>query len=128
MAYTAPSVDASSQTFANLQANGFSGFLAGLVGAQSPAMSADATRLTEQLLHPNQAMFPAVRANQIVDSYLHGEPVSITSLKTEIFDLQYAFAAVATALGEIGVLVDANQGTLGFQPNQLTGHTVRTFA
>lgn len=127
MSYTAPSVDASNQTFANLQSLGFSGFLNGLIAAQDPAMTAKAVELTHQLGQLNQASLPFERARQLVDSYLHGDPVSIADLKTEIFDLQYAYAAVHKTLGEIGVLVDANQGTLTFSPNLLTGKTVRTF-
>lgn len=127
MAYSDPSVDASGQSFADLQSKGFAGYLAGLVAAQDPAMSATAKQLTDQLLQPNQSQFPAGRAKEIIDSFLHGDPVLVASLETEIFDLHYAFLAVATALGEIGDLVDANQGTLGFKGNQLSGHTVRTF-
>lgn len=127
MSYTAPSVDASSQTFADLQSKGLSGMVDGLIAAQDPAMTAAAVSYTHQLLTINQASLVAERAKQLVDSYLHGDPVLIATLKTEIFDLQYAFAVIHKTLGEIGVLVDANPGTLTFGPNLLTGKTIRTF-
>lgn len=128
MSYTAPSVDASSEAFADLKSDGFKGHVLKLVAAQDPAMTATAVALVHQLLSVNQAALPAERATQIVDGYLHGDPVLITSLKTEVFDLQYAYAAIAATLGEIGTLVDANQGTLAFNPSQTVGKIKRTFS
>lgn len=115
MSYTAPVVDASGQTFANLQARGLDKFTQALVAALSTnAATAAETTLVNQLLLKGQADKVAERARDVVDSYLSGKPASIAALKAEVFDLQLAYASIAGALGEIGVLIDANQGTLAY--------------
>lgn len=108
MAYTPPTMDASSQTWANLQARGFHGYVYSYLAAlttQTP--TANASQATKQLLHMNQAFRPVERAKNIVDNYINGKS-SKTAAKTDIFDLQLAVGCLYTALGEIGVLVDAN--------------------
>lgn len=127
MAYTAPVVTASTQTFANLQAAGFPAFIGGVQAAQTPGMSVNAVNLLHDLRLQTLAARPYERASDLVDDFLHGRPVPVAQVKTLIFDLQYAYAVIAQALGEIGALVDANQGTLKFQADSLMGKSIRTF-
>jgi hypothetical protein len=108
VAYTAPTYDASGQTFAQLKTRGLSGHVKALTAAmttQTPTF--DANQNVGMLLNPNMADKVVERARNIVDNYLTGVSDK-ASTKTEIFDLQLAFGSIAAALGEIGVLVDAN--------------------
>jgi hypothetical protein len=108
MAYTAPTYDASGQTFAQLKTRGFSGHVKALTAAmttQTPTF--DANQNLGLLLDSNKADKALERARNVVDNYLNGASDK-TSAKTQIFDLQLAFGSIAAALGEIGVLVDAN--------------------
>ena len=115
MAYTAPVIDASGQTLANLEVRGFDGHVQSLVASLTTnAATAAEITLVDQLLSKIQCGGVVERARNVVDAYIGGEAVSITAFKAEIFDLQLAFAAIAGALGEIGTLIDANAGTLSY--------------
>lgn len=127
MAYSPVTVDASTQTFANLQSKGFHGILNGVIAAQSPAANARATYFANALITPGQAILPLDAATNAVDAYLHGDPVSIAAVEQVLVDIQYAFGLVAQTLQEVGTLVDANQGTLKGVASTVTGGTRRIF-
>ena len=126
MAYTAPTVSASSQTHANLLARGVKGFVQALVAAQSAETAAQVT-LTNQLLYKNQIHLVIERLEDIVEAYTHGDPLAIADVKAALVDLQFAYLAMATAIGEIGVLVDANVGTLTTVATGIGRKSIRTF-
>lgn len=108
MAYTAPTFDASAQTWAQLKTLGFSGYVTNYMAAlTSETPDADANLYRGMLKHPNTCFLVMERAKNIVDNYLNGASDK-TSAKNQIYDLQLVFGSIATALGEIGVLVDAN--------------------
>lgn len=113
MAYSTPSISASSQSFATLQTLGFRGYVQGLVAAQS-SPTAESVELTNKLLHRIQACQVADRAASVVSDYLQGDPIAIATEDLNLKDLCFAFKAVVTAIDEIGALVDANQGTLAY--------------
>lgn len=113
MAYTPPTFDASGQTWAQLLTLGFSGFVKNYVAALSSQVPTfDANQAVGELLATNQAHRQIERARNVVDNYMNmtaaQKTANKTTIKTEIFDLQLAFGSISTALGEIGVLVEAN--------------------
>jgi hypothetical protein len=108
VAYTAPTTDASGQTWANLQSRGFSGHAKALLAAQTTnAPSFTATQLAGMMLDANKADLAIERAQNVIDNYTTGK-ADKASTKTYLFDLQQVFAALAATCGEAGVLVDAN--------------------
>jgi hypothetical protein len=107
MAYTAPVYTASGQTWATLKTLGFSGYAQGLLAGLGVAATATANQNLGSLLQPNQADKVIERCRNIVDSYTTGQ-ADKTSVKLAIFDCQEALGVLAAALGEIGVLIDAN--------------------
>ena len=110
MAYTAPTFAASSQTWANLGTRGLAPFATTVAAAiSSPtAISANGSELLGKLLTPTQAYQAVERARNVIDAYTSGKTTDKTSIKTQLYDLQCAFGTLNAALGEIGVLVDAN--------------------
>jgi hypothetical protein len=64
------------------------------------------------VLTPTMSDKQIARARNVIDSYMNmsaaQKTANKTTVKQEIFDLQLAFGSIATALGELGVLVDAN--------------------
>lgn len=108
MAYTPPTFDASGQTWAQLKTRGFSGHAKALAAAmttQTP--TADANQQLGMLLESNKADKVIERCRNVVDNYLNGYSDK-TSAKNQIFDLQLSVGVLQAALGEIGVLIDAN--------------------
>lgn len=109
MAYTAPVFDASGQTFAQLKTRGFAGHVTSYVAAlTSETPSFNAKELTARLVQAQyQAGLVIEKCRNVVDGYTNGT-VPKADAKTAIYDLQLAFGSIATSLGEIGVLIDAN--------------------
>jgi hypothetical protein len=101
-------VDASAQTWAQLQSRGFSGHVKALVAALStnPATFA-ANQALGMLLDANKADLPIERARNLVDNYTSGKSDK-ASTKLALYDIQLVFASLAAATGEMAVLVDAN--------------------
>lgn len=110
MAYSAPSMSASSQTFNNLQSRGFAGYLNALMTANSLT---DAQKsLAESLFIKTQASLLGEKLRQIVDNFTNGHPATLATYDAELKDVAQAFAAVLAAINEIAALVDANTGYL----------------
>jgi hypothetical protein len=108
LAYTAPVIDASGQTFAQLKTRGFVGHVNALVAALTTnPPTFDGKQNVGMLISPQSPDKMLMRARNVVDNYITGQSDK-ASAKQEIFDLQLAFASIASSLGEIGVLVDAN--------------------
>ena len=108
MSYTAPTYDASGQTSAQLQTRGFVAHVRTLVSSlTTETPTAEANQLVNQLLESTQALWPLARAADVVDNYTNGQSDK-TNAKAQIYNLQLAYGCVAAALGEIGVLIDAN--------------------
>jgi hypothetical protein len=108
MAYTAPTFTASGTTFAQLQAGGVSGQLERLITANAGEplsffRSAKQGNLQEVYRH----------VSKTVTEFLRGQPVVVSALETDLKNAHATFLALATLCNEIGVLIDANQGTLG---------------
>jgi hypothetical protein len=107
MAYVAPTVTASSATFAQLQSSGFSGIVERILAASSgesiPFWRAGKTGNLQQVYN---------HVAKMTTEFLRGEPVTIASLETDLKNAHGTFLALAEACSEIGVLIDANQGTL----------------
>lgn len=124
MAYSAPSLSSSSQTFAQLQSRGFSGILDGVITANS--LTAFQASLARSLFIAAQAQSTGARLREVVDNFISGCPTAISEFDTELVDIAKAFAAVLQAINEIGALVDANQGYLDNQyPLSGVAHSVR---
>ena len=110
MAYTAPTISASGQTFADLQALGFAPFAAGVAAANSATVAQ--TTLVNQMMVSNQRIWPVARAIDIVSNYLYGRSVAISEFESQLYDINFAVAIVNQALAEVGELMDANPGTI----------------
>jgi len=113
MAYVSPTIAASSQTFANLRARGFHGYIASCIAAQSNP-TARSVELCDNLVNRIAAGKVGDIAEEVVTTWTQGNPVSQANEDTNLQDLCFAFKLIATAIDEIGVLVDANTGTLGY--------------
>jgi hypothetical protein len=107
VSYTAPTITASGGTFAQLQALGLSGWLDLLATANSLT---DAQRAELHRSALSNQIF--LRAAGAVTNYTSGAPVATADIAAELLDLATVFSVVATALNEIGTLIDANPGTL----------------
>ncbi len=63
---------------------------------------------------------------QLVDEFLRGEPISFNDVIGKLRDAHVTFLALATVCAEIGVLIDANPGTLAATVvNPLVGGRVK---
>jgi hypothetical protein len=111
MAYTSPTITASSQTYANLKAKGFPGYLDGLIAANS-GLTQTQINIIHGLIKTQAGTGGIVSARQIVDHWLDGGPIAASDLTQRILDVTTAFKATLAALEEVAVIWDANQGTL----------------
>lgn len=126
MSYTAPTITASSGTFAQLKLGGLSYQLDLII-----ATNAGLTQAQKDLIHaftkPDMVKVYQ-KAATTVDNFLRGDPIATATVATQILDLATAVTVLKTALDEIGTLVDANAGTLGYTTNAAGMPTpVRTF-
>jgi len=115
MAYTAPTITASGGTFAQLLTGGLKGQLELLIAANTGAgcfLTQGQINQARNLLAYREVS-PPVRAAGHLDDWLHGDPVPTATFAQQVLDYATVFALLATALNEIGVLCDANPGTLG---------------
>ncbi len=110
MAYTAPSVTASSGTFAQLQAGGLAGQVELLITANS---GLTARQITLARAARAGQFEDTVRAGaRLVDTFLRGDPIALAEAKQDLLDVAWAVSLLKAAVDEIGVLIDANAGTL----------------
>ena len=111
MAYTSPTITASSQTYANLKAKGFPGYVDGLIAANS-GLSQTQINLIHGLIKIQAGTGVSIFARQLIDHWLDGAPIAATDLTQRLLDCTTALKAVLASLEEVAVLWDANQGTL----------------
>jgi hypothetical protein len=113
MAYTAPVVTASAQTHAQLLSRGLKGHVDGLITANAASSAPlPVQTLTRQLMTPSQAEIPLKRLDQVLQTWQSGTPVAATEVTAQLKEFQAAYLLVATAVGEMAVLIDANPGTI----------------
>ena len=105
MAYSSPVIVPSATTFAQLKSGGFHGQLTRLANANafSPA-------IRSLILGPLDKVESGIV--QVLDAFLHGEPISTADINAKLLVYSTALKAIAAALDEANVLVDANPGTL----------------
>ena len=111
MSYTAPTITASSGTFAQLQTGGLPVQLELLITANSGLSQFQINEIRGLLAHTIENTNH--RAARVVHNFLAGRPVASATVTQQILDYATVFAVLSTALNEIGTLVDANAGTLG---------------
>jgi hypothetical protein len=111
MAYTSPTITASSQTYANLKAKGLPGYVDGLIAANS-GLSQTQINLIHGLIKTPAGNGANVVARQLIDHWLDGGPIAAADLTQRLLDCTTAMKAALAALEEVAVLWDANQGTL----------------
>ena len=111
MAYTSPTITPSSQTYANLKAKGFGGYIDGLISANS-GLTQNQINILRGLVKTQAGVGGAVAARQLVDHWMDGAPITAADMTQRILDLTTSTKAYLAALEEIAVIWDANQGTL----------------
>lgn len=110
MAYTSPTITASSQTFANLQARGLTGHVEGLIAANT--FSAEVQRLMRLGQQADlQRLYEGLSSD--LSNWLSGRPIATSAINATVLNYTTALKALLAAAEEIAVLVDANAGTLG---------------
>lgn len=110
MAYTAPTITASSGTFAQLQTGGLTNQLELLIAANS-GLSQAQINLVRAFAKPDMVKnYQRIAVH--IDDFLHGDPVVYATFAASLLDYATAFTVLKTALDEIGTLAEANQGTL----------------
>ena len=105
MAYVSPPIVPSGTTFAQLRSGGFQGQLNRLAAANgfSPA-------IRSLLTAPVGALKTGIVHS--LDAFLQGDPVTTADINAKLLIYSTALKAIATALEEANVLVDANPGTV----------------
>jgi len=106
MAYAAPTVAASSLTWAQLQANGASGFCKAALATQS-SVPAKATELMGMLFDANKSAAVFERLRNLVDANLAGKSTDALT-DTALLDYGWVFGQLSTAITEMAALIDAN--------------------
>jgi hypothetical protein len=111
MAYTSPTITASSQTYANLKAKGFPGYVDGLIAANS-SLTQNQINLIHGVIKTQSGAGANVFARNLIDHWLDGSPIAASDVTAKLLDSTTALKAILAALEEVAVLWDANQGTL----------------
>ena len=111
MAYVSPTIVPSGTTFAQLRSGGFQGQLIRLATANTftPAVRSLVTG-------PMDAIKTGIV--HAVDAYLQGDPVLTADINAKLLVYATALKAIAAALEEANVLVDANPGTVATQASR----------
>jgi len=109
MAYTSPTITPSGQTYAQLKARGFAGYVDGLIAANS--FNQSVINHIHGLVKQTD-VGGIIRLEKLIDNWMSGYPIAASDLTQRVLDYTTAFKALLAALEEIAVLWDANQGTL----------------
>jgi hypothetical protein len=110
MSYTGPTITASSGTFAQLKTGGLKQQLELLIAANSGLTQGQINQI--RALLKVDGVSPILRAAGHIDNWLHGDPVADATVAQQVLDYATVFATLATALNEVGTLLDANKGTV----------------
>lgn len=120
MAYQTPVIVPSGTTFAQFRSGGFQGQLIRLANANAfPAA------IRSLILGPLGDVKTGIVHN--LDAFLQGDPVSTADINAKLLAYATALKAIAAALDEANVLVDANPGTLATAASSGTNRKRRTF-
>jgi hypothetical protein len=123
LTYTPPAITASGTTFVQLQAAGLSGHLERLIAAQA-GLNTPTTELLRSAKNNNlQDAYKFFRST--VEQFIAGQPVATAAIKAQMLAAQTTFALYATLANEIGVLVDANPGSLHNSTNGIGNAIVK---
>lgn len=120
MIYTPPVVPPSGTTFAQFQHGGISAMIDRLIGVMIAAGPVTTSQLS-MLRAAKQGNLQPVYKNlaTLAEEWNAGRPVPAAVTEAKVADLQMVFMALSQLIGEAGVLMDANPGTLGFKPTPL---------
>ena len=109
MAYVSPTITPSGQTYAQLKAKGFPGYVDGLISANN------FNQTTINHIHAlvkQSDVGGLIRYESLVHAWLSSMPITGAEMTQRLLDYNTAVKALLAALEEISTLWDANQGTL----------------
>lgn len=120
MAYQTPIITPSGTTFAQFQAGGFKGQLIRIANANNfpPAIRSLVLGRLEDI---------KTGIVHSLDAFLQGDPVATADVNAKLLAYETALKAIAAALDEVNVLVDANPGTLATFVSNISNRKRRTF-
>ena len=103
--YAKPIIAPSGQVYADLVAGGFTGYVEGVMSANSQAPSR--SLLVRRLLCQQTAGLVVARMRNVIDSYTaYGSAKA--SILADVLDLNYAVETINFSIAEINALIAAN--------------------
>ena len=106
MPYTPPTVTASGATWTQFKSN--NGNLISAIQGANPALTQNQLALIGKL-----TAAPAFQSYQsLISQYLGGQPMSIATVNSNLFDLATAYAVLLEHMNEVATLVYNNPGTI----------------